>query len=121
MFVLATAAHAQGTSQFADLIKNPPPDQKGAMTLLVTVFPSAVDTYPRTFVMYLKSVRPKEVPEGVNRSRNGRCLFPDSGARQMSTSTQGHEYRGYLLKRGSESCPGNQPGLEGSMGLRDSE
>lgn len=95
VFVLATAAHAQGV-QFADLIKNPPPDQKGAMTLLVTVFPNAVYTCPKTFVMYLKNVRPKEVPKGVPESQWS-VFFPAPEG-QIITSAQGHEYRAICLR-----------------------
>ena len=95
VFILATAAHAQGV-QFADLIKNPPPDQKGAMTLLVTVFPNAVYTCQKGYTMFLKNVPPKVLPKGVQES-NYMVWFPAPEG-QIITSAAGHEYKGICLK-----------------------
>jgi hypothetical protein len=95
VFILATAAHAQGV-QFVDLIKNPDPQKSVGLTLLVTVFPNAVYACPKGFQMYLKNVRPKEVPKGVPESQWS-VFFPAPEG-QIITSSQGHEYKGICLK-----------------------
>lgn len=81
--------------QFAPMVKNPPPDTKGGMTLLVTVFPNAVYTCPKGFQMFLKNVRPRDT-HGVPES-NFQVWFPTPEG-QIVTSAAGHEYKGICLK-----------------------
>jgi hypothetical protein len=95
VFILATSAFGQGV-QFSDLIKNPPPDQKGTMTLLVTVFPNAVYACPKGFTMFLKNVKPAKAPLGIPDSNYMVWFAAQEG--QIITSGQGHEFRAICLK-----------------------
>jgi hypothetical protein len=93
VFLIATASVAQQV-ETAPLVKNPPPNTVAGMTLLVTLYPSAIYACPKGFDMFIKNVRPKQGP--YLPPQNYELFIPAPKA--ILNSVEGHEYKAICLK-----------------------